>query len=215
MGSKKNILFTIASLLFAISSARIFEGVIKRELRREWQDLREEYPILIKQKEELEEKIKKKEGDKMLLSLQKELAAKKEPYLKINRRIRIAQLKLEDKTLREMKFSIKGRRVIADEILLPSGLLKVQEKVESLSFYLPDWIYELLGKEIPQDTLSRQIKDAFGKYCLFLGGDICLSGKVKEEVPDGALDLIYLEFTGEDIETIYHTLKEGSYIFFF
>lgn len=215
MGNKKNILFTIASILFAISSARIFEGIIKRELKREWQDSREEYLLFIKQKEELEEKIRKREGDKILLSLQKELAAKKEPYLKINRRIRVAQLKLEDKTLREMHFSIKGRRAIADEILLPSGLLKVQEKIESLSFYLPDWIYELLGKEIPQDTLSRKIKDAFGKYCLFLGGDICLSGKVKEEVPDGALDLIYLEFTGENIETIYRTLKDGSYIFFF
>ncbi|MEO0117375.1 MAG: hypothetical protein ABIK97_07610 [candidate division WOR-3 bacterium] len=215
MGDRRSFFFIIAAFLFSLSLIRLFEGIIKRELRSEWEDLKEEYALLLKEKEQLEEEIKRREGEKILLSLQKETAAKKEPYLRIYRKDKIAKLKMEDKTLREMRFSVKGRRAIAGEVLLPSGILQVKEKMAGVSFYIPEWFYELLGKEIPQDTLTRKVKDAFGKYCLSLGGDICLSGKIREEVPDGALDLIYLEFEDGDIEAIYNTLKDGASVFFY
>jgi|UniRef100_A0A7C3YV27 hypothetical protein len=216
MGNNRRGIFPlIATIIFTISSLRLFEGVIKRELKGAEKDLYEEHLSLFNRNKELEEEIKKKELEKNLLSLQREMSQRKEPYLTIKRQEKVAQLKMEDKTLHEMRFSIKGRRAIAGEILLPMGVLKVQKKMENPTFYLPDWIFELKGKEIPKDTLDRKINDAFGKFIISLGGDICLSGKVREEIPEEVLDLIYLEFEKEDIERIFHTLKENSSVFFF
>ncbi len=224
-------ILVIASIIFILSLIRLFDSIIKRELRSEWRDLRQEILTLHAKSESLSLLVREKEGEKMMLLLQKELAEQKEPYLRIHRATKTAYLKLEDKDLREMPFSIKGRKALAGEVTLPCGILQVSEKRETTSFYLPDWIYELQGKRPPSafgerrqaafgerrqaDTLRGIVKDAFGKYIIYLGADIVLSGKVKEEVPEEALDLIHLEFEAEDIEAIYNSLKETSSVLFF
>ncbi len=214
MGSK-NIFYLISLFIFTLSFLRLFEGIVKRELKSEWQDWKREYSLIFAQSESLKEKIREKEGERTLFSLLRELTTQKEPYLTINRRTMTAQLKMEDKSLRTMTFSIKGRRAIAGEMILPKGILEIKEKIKETSLFIPDWVYELLGQEIPQDTSIRKINHALGRYSLSLGADICLTGRVKEELPEGILELICLEFTDEDIEAIYNTLKENSLVLFF
>ncbi|GEM_PF-1238809 len=212
---RKNLFLLVCWIIFTLTAVRLFDSIIKRELKSALIDLTEEYQDLAAGGEEIDARIREKEGEKTLLSLQRELAFKKEFYLSLHRRTKTAQLRLEDKSLREMRFSVKGRKAIEGEAILPNGILKVREKIKGGAFYIPDEMYELWGKEVPRDTLERKIIDAFGEYSISLGADIVLSGKVKEEVPGDLLDLIYIEFEKEAMEAIYNTLKEGALVFFF
>lgn len=211
----KRFIFILSAIVFTLCSVRLFEAIIKREIKSEYFILKQEYNNIRIKLDTIENRIGKKEGEKVFLSYQKSLVTQKEPYLRIQRTLKIAQLKLEDKTLREMRFQIKGRKSIEGEVALPLGVLITKTKVESTAFYIPDWIYELEAKEPPKDSLERTIKNAFGRYLIYLGGDIVISGIINEEVPVEALDLIHLEFENEDLEVIYNMLQQGASILFF
>lgn len=211
----KRIIFVTIAVIFTLTLVRFFDAVTKREIKGEHYILKQEFTSITNKLNGVENRISKKEGEKMFLSYQKSLASQKEPYLRIQRTLKNGQLKLEDKTLREMRFQIKGRKSIEGEVALPLGILKIQTKIESTAFYIPDWIYELEAKEPSKDTLKRTIQNAFGRYLIYLGGDVVISGKIKEEIPVEALDLIHLEFEDEDLEVIYNTLNENSSILFF
>lgn len=211
----KRLIFIVIAIVFILSTVRLFEAIIKREIKSEYYILKQEYNNIRIKLDTIENRIGKKEGEKVFLSYQKSLVTQKEPYLRIQRTLKIAQLKLEDKTLREMRFQIKGRKSIEGEVALPLGVLITKTKVESTAFYIPDWIYELEAKEPPKDSLARTLKNAFGRYLIYLGGDIVISAAIKEGVPVEALDLIHLEFEDEDLVVIYNTLQQGASILFF
>lgn len=202
--------FNLSLILFTLSLIRFNDGIIKKTILMEIKNKEKELEGLKYLRDSLEKELKEINQNIALENLKKELKELKEFYLEVDRRNKLAYLKMEDKILRRMNFDI----FLQKDFSLPLGILKVIFKQETTYFTIPDYYYQLLGKKIPEEK-ERIIKNSFSPYLLSLSEDLIICGPIKEEVPKDLISFNALIFSFEDIKVIFHSLKENSKVFFY
>ncbi len=202
--------FNLSLIIFTFSLIRFNDSIIKKTILMEIKNKEKELEELKSLKDSLEKELKEINQNIALQNLKKELKEIKEFYLEVDRKNKVAYLKMEDKILRRMNFDI----FLQEDFSLPMGILQVILKQETTYFRIPDYYYELLGKKIPEER-ERIIKNGFSPYLLALSEDLIICGPIKKEVPKDLISFNALLFSLEDIKVIFHSLKENSKVFFY
>lgn len=208
-------IFILSSIILTISIIRLTDAAFKAVIKYEADNItksNEEY-ILIN--DSLNTYLTKIDQEITLQKLKKELTNESEYYLVLERKTRQAWLKVEDKVIREMDFTIWLLPELGDRAYLPSGALQVLAKQESTNFYLPDFYYELLGDSSPKDSLLRTIKNALGTYVLYLSENLMIHGPFHPDLPKDLVRHNSIIFKPEDLEVIYHSLKPKAPVIFY
>lgn len=208
-------IFIISSIILIISIIRLTDAVFKTVIKYEADSItrsNEEYSLV---NESLSTYLTKIDQEITLQQLKKELANESEYYLVLERKTTKAWLKVEDKVMREMDFTIWLVPELGDRTYLPSGSLQILAKQESTNFYIPDFYYELLGDSAPKDSVPRTIKNAFGTYVLYLSENLMIHGPFNPDLPKDLVRHNGIIFKPEDLEVIYHSLKPKARIVFY
>jgi hypothetical protein len=208
-------IFVIATIIFTISLVRLTDAVIKRVIKNEIEDLTKVNERYFFANESLNAQSIKLDHELTLQKLKAELTNISDYYLELDRKTKKAWLKVEDKLIREMDFTIWLLPELDHRTYLPSGELQVLAKQESTDFYLPDFYYELLGDSSPKDYASRTVKNAFGAYALYLGENLMIHGPFHSDLPKDLVRHNSIIFKPEDLEVIYHSLKPKARIVFY
>ena len=193
---------------------RLTDAVIKRVVKSEIERLttiNEKYYLV---NESLQTQSIKLDQELTLQQLKEELTNISDYYLVLDRKTKKAWLKVEDRVIREMDFEIWLLPEFGKTSFLPSGILKVIAKEESPYFYLPDFFYELIGKNPPIIPEERFIRNAFGNYVLYLGENLLIHGPFHPDLPSDLVSHNGIIFQPEDLEVIYHSLKIESRVSF-
>lgn len=207
-------IFIIVTVIFTIALVRLTDAVIKRVVKSEIEGLtsiNEKYFFI---NESLTAQSIKLDQELTFQQLKEELTNISDYYLELDRKTRKAWLKVEDKVIREMEFEIRLLPGLGQTTYLPSGILKVIAKEESPYFYLPDFYYELIGKNPPTLPEERFIRNAFGNYVLYLGENLLIHGLFHPDLPNDLVSHNGIIFQPEDLEVIYHSLKIESRVSF-
>jgi hypothetical protein len=208
-------IFILSSLIFTISIIRLTDAAFKTIIKNEAESLVRTNEKYFLANESLNTYITKTDQEITLQQLKKELANESEYYLVLERKTRQAWLKVEDKVIREMDFTIWLSPELGERTYLPSGALQVLAKQESTNFYLPDFYYELLGDSSPKDSTLRTIKNAFGTYVLYLGENLMIHGPFHPDLPKDLFRHNGIIFNPEDLEVIYNSLKPKASVVFY
>ncbi|MEO0089865.1 MAG: hypothetical protein ABIK77_01650 [candidate division WOR-3 bacterium] len=203
-------LFDISLFIFIISFVRLSESVIKKTVFLEINNRENELKELIFLKDSLEKELKETEQEISLQNLKRSLGELKEFFLEIDRKNKLAYLKIEDKTLRRMNFDL----FLQGDFALPMGILQIVAKQETTYFTIPEHYYGLLGKRPPKEE-ERIIKNSFSPYLLSLGENLVICGPFAEELPKDLIDFNAIIFSLEDMKVLFHSLKENSKVVFY
>jgi hypothetical protein len=200
----------ISLIIFTISFTRFVESAIKKIIFFEVKYKENEVEKLKTLKNELEKELTLITQEIDYQNLKKELQNLKDFYLEINRKDKVAYLKIEDKVLKKMDFEIFQK----DDYPLPMGILQVIMKQETTYFPIPDYYYQLLGKELPKEE-ERIIKNGLSPYLLSLGEKLILCGPFHPDLPKDLVPFNALIFSLDDMKVIFYSLKENSKVLFY
>ena len=203
--------FNISLIVFTISLIRLGESVIKKTIFSEVKYKENEIERLKTLKNELEKELTIITQEIDYQNLKKEFKNLKDFYLEINRRDKIAYLKIEDKVLKAMSFEIFQN----DDYPLPMGILQVVMKQETTYFQIPDYYYQLLGREMPKSEEEKIIKNGLSPYLLSLGEKLIICGPFPQDLPKDLVPFNALIFPLDDMKVIFYSLKENSKVLFY
>uniref|UniRef100_A0A7C6EA52 Uncharacterized protein n=1 Tax=candidate division WOR-3 bacterium TaxID=2052148 RepID=A0A7C6EA52_UNCW3 len=208
-------IFVISTVIFTIALVRLTDAVIKKVIANEAERLNKTNEVYFLKNESLNTHIQKIDQEIKLLQLKKGLTDEAECYLVLERKTRQAWLKIEDKVIQEMSFSVWLLPELSEKSYLPSGILQILAKQESTHFVLPDFYYELLGESIPTDTTKRIIKNGLGEYALYLGENLLIHGPFHPDLPKDLVRHNAIIFKPEDLKVIYYSLKPKARVVFY
>lgn len=207
-------IFVLATIIFTITLVRFTDAIVKRVIKSEVEGLDNVNEKYFSVNESLNTQSIKLDQELTIQELKEELTNISDYYLVLDRKTKKAWLKVEDKVIREMEFEIWLLTEWGKTGFLPSGILQVIAKEELPYFYLPDFYYELIGKNPPVVPEERFIRNAFGSYVLYLGENLLIHGPFHPELPNDLVSHNAIIFQPEELEVIYHSLKIESRVSF-
>jgi hypothetical protein len=213
MGVRANrVIGTIAAIAGGLALVRLADAVGKRELVRAAQELAVQVDTLKTTSDRLEATKERLTRDEQFFNLRIAALARKEPYLVITREEQKLVLALEDKTVLETGYRLRGPAAARDGFaVLPMGTLEVLAEDTVTDWRKPDWLYRLEGEALPPDS-ARVVHHAFGPGEVFLGGDIVIHGPAVEGVPPEAVDHSYIELDVTALRVVLDAVKPGTLV---
>jgi hypothetical protein len=214
MGRRTNsFLAVVATVVGSFALVRLADAVGKSELMRAAREANAEAKAVAGQYDSLQAVKARLEQDAQFLNYRIASLSKREPYLVINRAERKLTLAVQDKIILETKYQFRRPLEGQDEYTaLPKATIEVLSKQVRTTWCRPDWLYRLEGVDLPPDSASRCVRDAFGVGAVYLGGDIVIHGRVSEEVPAEAVDHNYIELDSMSLKTILDAVKPGTLV---
>lgn len=213
-GRFSRFLAVVATVLAGVAVVRLADAVGKKELVRAGRELAEERRELQDEADGLRLQNLRLVEDMAFLSSRIASFSKREPYLVIDRKAGKLMLAVQEKTLLEAKYRLRGPDEEREGLSrLPFSTLEVLGSRKNTDWYKPDWLYRLEGIEPPVDTAARLVPNAFGAGELFLGGDIVIHGKVVDGVPAEAVDHAYIELEEKPLRAVLDAAKPGTRVF--
>jgi hypothetical protein len=205
--------WTIVSLAVAgLALARLAEVFFKRELTRRSASLKVELDSLQAGYQAAANHRDALRVDYASAKAQARIAPG-ETYLVLRKGAALGRILMGPKVVYEFHFRVRGGapiRVRGQATELPEGVLSVQKQEEHPAWYRPDWFYERAKATVPKDSAERKIEDAFGRYALSLGGGVAIHGPASKDIPQEAIDHVYVELNERDLKAVYNALKPGS-----
>lgn len=213
MGRLRGALAVFATVVGALAVVRLADAAGKRELVRVATDVAVEESLALRRYEEARQARNRLLVDEQFLNARIASLSRSEPYIVIDRaRSRIA-LAVQEKTLFEAPFRLRGPADADREFgELPKATLSVLGKRTQTDWVRPDWLYRLQGLEPPADSAQRVVTNAFGRGEVFLGGDLVIHGRVSDAVPAGALDHSYIELDDVPLRALVDAAKPGTLV---
>jgi hypothetical protein len=213
MGAFSKALGICATVVGALAVVRLADAVGKRELVRVAADVAAEESLAMRQYDAARQARNRLAVDEQFLDYRIASLSRREPYVVIDRdRSRVA-LAVQEKTLFEAPFRLRGPAEADREFQrLPRATLSVLGKRAKTDWAKPDWLYRLQGLEPPVDSTERVVPDAFGAGEIFLGGDLVIHGPVSDDVPAEALDHSYIELDEVTLRALVDAVKPGTLV---
>lgn len=204
----------LAATIFAgLAVVRLGDAVGKRELVRVAADVAAEESLAVRRYEETRAARNRLLVDEQFLKARIANLSRSEPYLVIDRARSKLAVAVQEKTLFEADFRLRGPVGAEREFAsLPRATLSVLGKRRPTDWHRPDWLYRLQGLQPPVDSSARLVRNAFGFGEMFLGGDLVIHGRPSDEVPPGALDHSYIELDESSLRAVYDIVKPGTLV---
>lgn len=204
----------LAMLAGCLALTRLVDAVAKRQLLNVTTELRAERAAVERLQDSLNGLRTRLDSDRLLLAQRLAVMAKSEYYLVVARGRGRLRLGLEDKTLAEVPFRVRGPADAAAAFMdMPRTTYEVLGTRRPTSWYRPDWLYRLEGVTPPADSAARTVWNALGPLAVYLGGGLAIHGPLSEDVPAEAIDYIYLELDTTALKSVCGVLKPGSFVF--
>jgi hypothetical protein len=203
----------VATVVGALAAVRLADAVGKRELVRVAADVAAEETLAMRQYDAARQARNRLAVDEQFLNYRIASLSRRDPYVVIDRaRSRIA-LAVQEKTLFESPFRLRGPAEADREFQrLPKATLSVLGTRTRTDWARPDWLYRLQGLEPPPDSTERIVPVAFGAGEIFLGGDLVIHGAVSDEVPVEAVDHSYIELDDVTLRALVDAVKPGTLV---
>ncbi|MFO7651818.1 MAG: hypothetical protein R6X13_10830 [bacterium] len=202
-----------ATVAGGLALVRLADAVGKRELVRVAADVAVEESLALRRYEDTRQARNRLLVDEQFLNARIASLSRSEPYIVIDRARSRIGLAVQEKTLFEAPFRLRGPADADREFgQLPKATLSVLGKRTQTDWVRPDWLYRLQGLEPPADSAQRVVANAFGRGEVFLGGDLVIHGRVSDAVPPGALDHSYIELDDVPLRALVDAAKPGTLV---
>ena len=210
-GRFSRFLGVVATVFISVAIARLADAVGKRQLVRTAAEAQAEHDSVRAEFDDLQMAARRLQEDQEFLSFRIASFSRREPYLLLDRARSKLTLAVQDKTMLETRFRLRGPAQAQEELSRLSGAtIEVLGKRTATDWNRPDWLYRLEGVEPPRDSLARRVRNAFGPGEVFLGGDIVIHGPVSESVPVEAIDHSYIELDTTSLKIVVDAVRQGT-----
>ncbi len=128
-------------------------------------------------------------------------------------------LEFNDKTLRAVKLRLGADTTVQVPggerytFIVPRGPFVVEKVGRNVEWQVPDWLYTLHGKAVPD--VRPRITGGLGRYVLFLGENIVIHSPPVESSPLTQPYPGSFEAPEADLKALFETVKVGTKVFIY